>query len=88
MEWVFLAVGVLFVAAVWDIGRRVSDKSVVKQLESRLTLRIAALETRASESDELSEQVAELAAKVGRVGNGLEAVKAQSGRPRNGFPRF
>ena len=82
MEWAFLTLGVLFVAAVWDIGRRISDNVATKKLE----VRVAALEAKAEAADDLSEQVADLGQRMTRLSTAVETQKAAGQRSR-GWPR-
>ncbi len=77
-DWSILAVGVLFVAAGWDIGRRFVEKIATKHLQTEFD----ALAKRVSELEDLPEQVAEVSSLTRGIKNSLEAAKA--GQQRRG----
>lgn len=80
MEWAFLVVGMLLVAAIWDIGRRYVDKIVTRELASRFD----ALEQRLGELEDLPESVADVDKRLRLVTSAVEGVKAQ--RSRGAWP--
>jgi cell division protein FtsB len=71
-------VGSLFVAAIWDIGRRWTDKNAAQALSARLNV----LASKVAELEEMPEQVAELGTKVQGLSNTLQSQKAVANRNR------
>lgn len=78
-DWPILVVGVMAVAAAWDVGRRFVEKIATKHVQAdldALTKRVEALE-------DLPEQVAEVANLTRGIKNSIEAQKAGAQRRPN-----
>lgn len=83
MEWAFLVVGMLLVAAIWDIGRRIADRIATRELAAVFDTHRNAINARVGDLESLRETVAEHGTNIARLQSAVEGVKAQ--RPRAGW---
>lgn len=82
-DWSILIVGMLAVAAVWDVGRRYVDKIATRPLQAELDVlaeRVGVLVKRVDELAELREEVAEIGGHVKNIRTSLESQKSVSQR--------
>lgn len=87
MEWALMVVGMLLVAALWDVGRRYAANASQNAALSALSPRLEALEKSHAELLEMRGDVASHGTELQQLRSKLEMARAQAQRPKAGFPR-